>query len=459
MSYGPLAVIRRVADADPVTHTPQLPVRGDRHVAPAEPGPRIHRAWWVAAVAFVALVGAAAFRAAPSVLIDPLHAEFGWSRGLISAAVSVNLVLYGLTAPFAAALMERFGMRRVVASALLLVASGSGLTVFMNAGWQLVLCWGVLVGLGTGSMALSFVATVVNRWFLARRGLVTGVLTAGSAAGQLVFLPLVAWLAERYDWRTATLSVTCAALAVVPLVLWLLRDRPQDVGTIRYGAGPEEALEPGPAAPAGGGAAGRAIGALRSAARTKVFWLLAGTFAICGASTNGLIGTHFVPAAHDHGMPVTAAAGLLAVIGVFDLVGTVASGWFTDRYDSRRLLAVYYALRGVSLLFLPLLLAGSVHPPMLFFIVFYGLDWVATVPPTVALCREHFGQDGAIVFGWVLASHQMGAGVVAFLTGLIRDVTGSYDTAWYTSGALCAVAALMALIIRRRPERQTPGTG
>ncbi|MEU6079207.1 MFS transporter [Streptomyces sp. NPDC047108] len=436
-------------------HRPARPGQRDPHARARRP-PRVHRAWWVAVAAFVALVGAASFRAAPGVLIDPLHAEFGWSRGLISGAVSLNLVLYGLTAPFAAALMDRFGMRKVVASALLLVAAGSGLTVFMNAGWQLVLCWGVLVGLGTGSMALAFVATVVNRWFVARRGLVTGVLTAGSAAGQLVFLPLVAWTAERYDWRTATLAVTFAALAVVPLVLWLLRDHPRDVDTTRYGAGPEEtvAQEQDAAREAGaGGAAGRALRALREAARTKAFWLLAGTFAICGASTNGLIQTHFVPAAHDHGMPVTAAAGLLAVIGVFDLVGTVASGWFTDRYDSRRLLAVYYGLRGVSLMFLPMLLADSVHPPMLFFIVFYGLDWVATVPPTVALCREHFGDDGAIVFGWVLASHQVGAGLVALGTGVIRDVTGSYDTAWYTSGALCAAAALMALVIRRRPER------
>ncbi len=443
------------------TETPRAPVADEQQPpAPAERRARIHRAWWVAAVAFIALVGAAAFRAAPSVLIDPLHAEFGWPRSTISAAVSVNLVLYGLTAPFAAALMERFGMRRVVASALLLVAAGSGLTVAMDESWQLVLCWGVLVGLGTGSMALAFVATVVNRWFVARRGLVTGVLTAGGAAGQLVFLPLVAWLTEHHGWRTATLAVTFAALSVVPLVVWLLRDHPRDVGTTRYGAGPEEraghASPPSAPSPENGGAAGRALGALRSAVRTPAFWLLAGTFAICGASTNGLIGTHFVPAAHEHGMPVTTAAGLLAVIGVFDLAGTIASGWFTDRCDARRLLAVYYGLRGVSLMFLPLLLAGTVRPPMLFFIVFYGLDWVATVPPTVALCREHFGEDGAIVFGWVLAAHQLGAGLVAFLTGLVRDVTGSYDTAWYTAGALCGAACLMAVVIRRRPDGARP---
>lgn len=449
-----------------MTQTPttarKLPRRRDRRPSSRSPlaGPRrtgsVHRAWWVAVVAFVALVGAAAFRATPSVFIEPLHEEFGWSHATISGAVSVNILLYGLTAPFASALMERYGVRPIVSGALLVIAAGSGLTVFLSASWQLVLCWGVLVGLGTGSMALAFAATVTNRWFVHRRGLVTGILTAGSAAGQLVFLPLVALVVEGSGWRTASLLVSGAALAVVPLVLWLLRDRPEDVGLRPYGADDAYVTPPRPS----GGAARRTLGALAAAARTRVFWLLAGTFAVCGASTNGLVGTHFVPAAHDHGMAVPAAASLLAVIGVFDLVGTVASGWFTDRFDARRLLAVYYALRGVSLLFLPLLFAETVQPPMLFFIVFYGLDWVATVPPTIALCREHFGDDGAVVFGWVLASHQAGASLVAFLAGLTRDLTGSYDLAWVASGALCAVAALAALVIRRpsAPGTSVPGT-
>lgn len=418
---------------------------------PARRRPRIHRAWWVAAVSFLALVGAAGFRAAPSVLIDPLHQEFGWSRSTISSAVTVNLVLYGLTSPFAAALMDRFGMRRVVAGALVLVAAGSGLTMFMTATWQLICCWGVLVGLGTGSMALAFVATVTNRWFVKRRGLVTGVLTAGGAAGQLVFLPLVALLVEHYNWRVASLTVSLAALAVLPLVALLLRNRPEDVGTTAYGADETAAVAP-PTTTTRGGAAGRALGALFSAARTRSFWLLAGTFAICGATTNGLVNTHFVPAEHDHGMPMTLAASLLAVIGVFDLVGTVVSGWFTDRIDARKLLGVYYALRGVSLLFLPMLLSDRIHPPVLFFVIFYGLDWVATVPPTVALCRQFFGESGPIVFGWVLASHQVGAGLVAFAAGLVRDKLGDYDPAWYGAGALCAVAAVLALVIRRRAE-------
>lgn len=408
--------------------------------------PRVHRAWWVAAVAFVALIGAAGFRATPSVFIDPLHAEFGWSHGTISSAVSINVLLYGLSSPFSAALMERYGIRRVVTAALLLVSAGSGLTVFMQASWQLLACWGFLVGLGTGSVAMSFAATVTNKWFVQRRGLVSGILTAGGAAGQLIFLPLVAMLTEGPGWRVASLTVAGCALLVVPLVLLVLRDKPEDIGLRPYGAGPDHVPSP----IAGPGAAGRAVRALKDAAGTKVFWLLSGTFAVCGASTNGLVNTHFVPAAHDHGMPVPTAASLLAVIGVFDVVGTIASGWFTDRFDARRLLAVYYALRGISLLFLPMLFAATVHPPMLFFIVFYGLDWVATVPPTIALCRQYFGENGSVVFGWVFASHQIGASLVAYLGGVARDALGTYDVTWYASGALCAVAALMALVIRRR---------
>ncbi|MET7758534.1 MFS transporter [Streptomyces sp. NPDC005389] len=415
--------------------------------------PRVHRAWFVAAVTFVTIIGAAAFASLPGLLIEPLHEDFDWSRGTIGFAVSVNLALYGLTAPFAAALMDRFGIRRIVAVALSVIALGSVLTVWMTAAWQLVLFWGVLVGLGSGSMALAFAATVTNRWFVARRGLVTGILTAAGASGQLVFLPLLSWLVEHHGWRPAAVTVALAALAVVPFVWLLLRDHPADVGLAPYGG--EYADKPAPVT----GAARRTVTVLFKAARTGPFWLLAGTFAICGASTNGLVKTHFVPAAHDHGMPVTAAAGLLAVIGVFDVVGTIASGWFTDRFEARRLLAVYYALRGVSLLFLPMLLAPSVHPPMLFFIVFYGLDWVATVPPTIALCREHYGEDSAIVFGWVLASHQVGAAVIAFAGGVARDVFGSYDLVWYASGALCAAAALMALVIRRPPKEAVPLAG
>ncbi|WP_461120172.1 MFS transporter [Saccharothrix stipae] len=403
-------------------------------------------AWVVAGVGFIALVGAAAFRATPGALIEPLQREFGWSTATIGFAVSVNLMLFGLTAPFAAALMERLGVRKVVASALTLVAVGSGLTVFMTTAWQLVLFWGVLVGLGTGSMALAFVATITGRWFVKHRGLVTGILTAGGATGQLVFLPVVAMLSESSGWRSASIAVSIAALAVVPLVLLFLRDHPADLGIAPYGG--DEVV---PVPPSTGGAARRAIGALTSAARTGPFWFLAAGFAICGATTNGLVGTHFIPAAHDHGMPTTTAAGLLALVGIFDIVGTVLSGWLTDRVDSRILLAVYYVLRGASLLVLPQLFHASVHPSMLVFIIFYGLDWVATVPPTVALCRQVFGLSAPVVFGWVFASHQIGAAIAATAAGLTRDHFGNYAPAWYVAGLLSIGAAVLSMKIKRSP--------
>lgn len=406
---------------------------------PPRHGPRVHRAWGVAAIAFVSLLGAAGFRATPGALITPLQDEFGWSRGTISLAVSVNLLLFGLTAPFAAALMDRFGIRRVVAVALCLVAAGSGLTVFMTASWELVLLWGVLVGLGTGSMALAFVATVSGRWFVHRRGLVTGVLTAGQATGQLIFLPVIAWLASTHGWRSAALVVSGGALAVVPLVLLLMREYPADLGMPRYGD-----TEVTPTPPPQRGAGRRAVRALRDASHTSAFWLLAGGFAICGATTNGLVGTHFIPAAHDHGLPTTTAADLLALVGLFDIVGTILSGWLTDRVDSRTLLAVYYAGRGVSLLLVSQLFAETPRPSMLVFVVFYGLDWVATVPPTVALCRAHFGDSGAVVFGWVFASHQIGAAIAATAAGLTRDRLGTYTPAWFGAALLCLVASVLS---------------
>ena len=406
---------------------------------------KLHRAWLVAAVAFVALVGAAGFRSTPGVMMVPLQDEFGWSRATTSLAVSVNLILFGLTAPFAAALMDRFGIRRVTAGALLLISAGSGLTVFMNASWQLVLCWGVLVGLGTGSMAMVFGATIANRWFVKHRGVVLGVLTAGGATGQLAFLPLLAWLVKAHGWRSASLTVAACALAVVPLVVLVMRERPADVGLPPYGA-----LEPEPPAAPATGAARTALNTLREASRNKAFWLLAGGFFICGASTNGLVGTHFIPAAHDHGMPETTAAGLLALVGVFDVAGTIFSGWLTDRLDSRTLLGWYYALRGLSLLVLPMLFAASPHPSMLVFVIFYGLDWVATVPPTVALARQEFGPvRGTVVFGWVFASHQIGAAVAAAAAGAIRTSLGTYTLAWWGAGALCLFAAGMSLSIGR----------
>ncbi|MET0302634.1 MAG: MFS transporter [Microbacteriaceae bacterium] len=420
---------------------------------------RIHPAWWVAAVAFVALLAAAGFRAAPGALMVPLHEEFGWSTTVMSLAVSINLLLYGLTAPFAAALMDRFGIRQVIATALVLVALGAGGSVLMTASWQLVVFWGVLIGLGTGSMALVLAATIANRWFVTRRGLVMGVLTAGSATGQLIFLPPVAALAETAGWRPASLLVAAAALLAVPVVWFVMRDYPADRGVLPYGADPATFAPPPRAV---GGAARRAFEGLAFAAKHKSFWALAIAFAICGATTNGLIGIHFIPSAHDHGMATTTAAGLLALVGVFDIAGTIASGWLTDKFDPRKLLVAYYVFRGVGLLLLPWLLSDMVHPSMVLFIVIYGLDWVATVPPTAALCREIFGERGTIVFGWVFAAHQVGAAVAALGAGVIRDVFGEYTYAWWGGAALCVIAAVLSLAVRRvraAPVPEPVGSG
>ena len=419
---------------------------------PRGPRRRLHPAWTVAAVAFLALVGAAGFRAAPGVLMVPLQQEFGWSTTVLSAAVSINLVLFGLTAPFAAALMERFGIRAVTATALVLIGMGSALTVLVNQSWQILLTWGLLIGLGTGSMALVFAATIANTWFSRSRGLVIGILTAGSAAGQLVFLPFIAILAQDPGWRQASLLIAAGALAVVPLVLKFLKNSPADVGVLPYGAAPAGGgAEEQPAAEAGDrpNAAVRALQVLRRASKVRTFWALAAGFAICGATTNGLIGTHFIPSAHDHGMPETTAAGLLAVVGIFDIVGTIASGWLTDRFNPRVLLAVYYQFRGIGLLVLPLLLNAEVQPSMIVFVVIYGLDWVATVPPTAAICRETFGADGSVVFGWVFAAHQLGAAAAAIAAGALRDATGHYNYAWFGAAAMCTIAAVISATIRR----------
>lgn len=412
---------------------------------------RIHPAWIVAGVAFLALLGAAGFRSAPSALIVPLEDEFGWTRSELSIAVSVNILLYGLTAPFAAALMERFGVRRVTSVALLAIAAGSALSVLVTDSWMLLLTWGVLIGLGTGSMALVFAAIIADRWFVKNRGLVIGILTAGSATGQLIFLPIVAGLAADTSWRLASLLIAGIALAVVPIVAIFLRNSPAELNVTPYGA-PLDAVPTFPEK-SDVNPALRALQVLRRASKVRTFWALAAGFAICGATTNGLIGTHFIPAAHDHGMLEVAAAGLLAVVGVFDVVGTIASGWLTDRVNPRILLAVYYAGRGVSLLLLPFLLSATVQPPIILFVVIYGLDWVATVPPTAALCREIFGKDGSVVYGWVFAAHQVGASAAAIAAGVLRDAAGEYTWAWFGAAGLCLVAAVVSVgITRRRQE-------
>lgn len=407
---------------------------------------RIHPAWIAAGITWFTLVASAGYRSAPSVLIVPLEDSFGWSRSQISLAISINILLYGLTAPFAAALMERFTVRKVVMSALTAVSIGAFLTIFMSKPWHLILLWGAVVGIGTGSMALVFAATIASRWFMQRRGLVVGALTAAAATGQLIFLPLLSKLAMDHGWKSVSITIAASAAIVIPLIWWGLNEHPQDIGHKPYGA-PADWVAPEKIQ---GHAAKNAINALREGSKRKDFWLLFGTFFICGLSTNGLIGTHFIPAAHDHGMGEVVAASLLAMIGVFDVVGTVFSGYLTDRIDSRKLLFAYYSLRGISLMILPSILFASVHPSTLVFVIFYGLDWVATVPPTIALCRTVLGpQSGTVVYGWVFTGHQIGASVAALGAALLRVKFGDYAASFYIAGFLCLIASIAVLFIAR----------
>jgi sugar phosphate permease len=413
---------------------------------------RVHPGWIAVAVTFVTLMATAGFRSAPSVLIIPLQDAFGWSRSDISLAIAINVLLFGLISPFAAALMEKFGMRRVVMSALTTVSLGALLTIFIQAPWQLIATWGVIVGTGTGSMALVFAATVANRWFVAKRGLVTGVLTAASATGQLIFLPGLSHLAHTYSWKSVSITVSSFAMLVVPFVYFFLRERPADMGLLPYGA----PLDWQPPAKSELSAGTLAIDTLKQSSKRKDFWYLFGSFFVCGLSTSGLIGTHFIPAAHDHGMMDTLAASLLALVGIFDVVGTLFSGWLTDRYDPRKLLFFYYGLRGLSLFLLPSILFSSIHPSTMVFVIFYGLDWVATVPPTIMLCRAVLGpQRASVVYGWVFAGHQIGGATAAFGAAVLRVKLGDYAAAFYISGAMCIITSYFVLQIAKNiPDSQ-----
>ena len=404
----------------------------------------------MALVTFCVLIASAAFRSSTGVMIVPIEAEFGWSRAATSLAISVNLVLYGVTAPFATALMERFGIRRIAVGALGLIALGTGLTAVMQESWQLVVLWGVLVGVGTGSTALVFGALVANRWFVRRRGLIVGIFGAAWATGQLVFLPLIAHTIESEGWRYAAVGVALLSACLMPVVWLVMRDRPSDVGLAPYGADTDSASAETNTQGAAWRTATSALATLREAAGTRAFWLLAGTFFVCGWTTNGIISSHFVPAMHDHGMGATTAASLLVIVGVFDMVGTIGSGWLTDRIDPRILLVAYYALRGLALIALPIILGPDIDMPLVLVMVLFGLDWVATVPPTVTLCREIYGPErGAVVFGWVFAAHMVGAAVAAAVAGWIRVSAGDYATAWWIAGGLALAASLACLAMPR----------
>jgi predicted MFS family arabinose efflux permease len=414
--------------------------------------PGLYYGWIVVAVTFLVLLIGAGIRATPGILILPLEREFGWSAATISSAVAINILLYGLLGPFAVAIMERFGLRRTVSIALILLGTGVAATIFMRASWQLILLWGFVVGSGTGVIAMVLGATIAERWFLRHRGLVLGLLTASSATGQLVFLPLLAWLDTHFGWRSVSMTVAAVTFALLPIVALAMRDRPSDMGLPPFGGTkvePKIAALQNPAL--------RALTGLRDGLRSRDFWLLSGSFFICGASTSGLIGTHLIPACGDHGIPEVRAASLLAMMGIFDFLGTTGSGWLTDRLDSRLLLFTYYALRGVSLFYLPFAFDYRLFGLPLF-AVFYGLDWIATVPPTVRLAELSFGKNNAaLMFGWIAAVHQIGGAFAAWGAGVIRTETTSYMGAFISAGLLCLIAAAMVIFIGGEKEREASG--
>lgn len=406
---------------------------------------RIHYAWIVVGVMFTVILATVGVRAAPGVLIVPLEQAFGWDAATISGAVSLNILLGGLVGPFGAALIQRIGMRRTVLSSLSLLAAGAAGAAFATHPWELYATWGVLVGIGSGAGMVGMATAVANRWFVARRGLVVGLLTASNASGQLVFLPLLASFAEHLGWQSVPWVVALVILALIPIVTIVLVESPGSVGLGPFGAAAEPPTSVSTANPLV-----VAMSGLSRGVRSMDFWLLFSSFAVCGFSTNGLVATHLIPYCIDHGIPEVNAASLLAAMGVFDLIGTTASGWLTDRCNARVLLFWYYGLRGLSLMVLPFTNFDMISLSV--FAVFYGLDWVATVPPTVALTNEVFGKrDAPVIVSWIVCGHQIGGAVAALGAGVMRNATGSYLGAFIASGAACLIASLLVLRIARRP--------
>lgn len=413
----------------------------------------IHYAWVVAALTFLAMLITSAALGLPGALLQPLTKEFGWSTTELSSVFATRFALFGLLGPFAAVVLMRFGVRHVVALASLTIGGTLLLGMFMHSLTQAFVLWGVVLGLGTGMTAMVLGATVVNRWFVERKGLVMGLLAGSSATGQLVFLPLATWLIENHGWRSALWPVVVATGVVATLVMLLVRNSPSDLGLPPYGATadtPVAANAPKPTWKL-------PFETLASAARVPAFWVLAGSFFICGLSTNGLVQTHFISLCSDRGLGPVPAASVLAMMGVFDLVGTTLSGWLSDRFDNRKLLFWYYGLRGLSLFWLPY--SDFTVAGLSTFAVFYGLDWIATVPPTVKLAAQVFGPARAgLVFGWVFAFHQLGAATAAFGAGFARSVTLSYSPALFVAGGACLIAAVAVMGVRSAPVRVVAAT-
>ena len=411
-----------------------------------------HYSWVILLVTFVAIITAGIIRSASGVFIVPFEEQFGWNRSSISFAFAVSLFLYGVSGPFMAAFVDKYGLKRMMLLSMALLAVGLASTYIMQREWQLVLIWGVVMGLGSGLFLTVLSTQIANRWFVKKRGLALGILTAATATGQLILLPILATLVEEVSWHAAILLIFVLSLLMLLLIAIFMRNFPAEKGIAPYGS---DVIEEPYVTPVGNPFM-NALRALGEGLKAKEFWLLAGSFFICGLSTSGLIGTHFISYCMSFGIPVVAAASLLSLMGVFDLIGTTVSGWLSDRFDNRWLLFWYYSLRGLSLLMLPVALASDSYTWLVVFAVFYGLDWIATVPPTVALTRQRFGlQKSAMMYGWMVAFHQVGAGVAAYSGGVFYEAFGSYKMAFLLAGGFCLLASLFVIVIKKQPNVAT----
>ena len=411
-------------------------------------GTRVYYGWVVVGITALTLLVAAGVRAAPGVMIKPLEDDMGWSRSSISFAISIGLVLYGLAGPLGGAMMDRYGPKAMMLVGLGLTGASIAVSAAMSAIWQFTALWGVLSGLGTGAAAIVLGATVANRWFVAKRGLVTGIFGAASSAGQLIFIPLLIWLIVSVGWRWSVLVLAAFAVTLIVPVFLLMRDNPTDLGLRPLGG-----TDPPVVPRVQGAQTARTGSVIREAVRVPAFWLLAGTFFICGATSTGLIGTHMIAYSVDEGISEVTAASILALMGAMNFVGTIASGWLTDRYDPRKLLAWYYSFRGLSLFLLPFVTSTW---GLAAFAILFGLDYIATVPPTVTMTADIFGRHNiGTVFGWIFAAHMIGAAVAAWMGGLVRDALGNYTLAFLTAGVVAIVGSAMALCIKRE-TRLTP---
>jgi len=398
---------------------------------------RLHYAWIILPVTFVGLLASAGVRNAPSILITPLEAELGWPRTAISAAVAISLFIFGFGAPLAGMVMERFGPRRILLAGLSMIAVGLVAMTSMTELWQFHLWWGIVVGIGTGAISGTLGATVASRWFNKHRGMVLGAFSASAAAGQFIFLPSLIEVNTASGWRAVIWTLAAVALIAAVVILLFMRDRPEDMGSSAYGeATIASTLSDERSTP------------LREALKTRDFWLLAGSFFVCGYTTNGMIGTHLLPHAIEHGFPVTEMSAALALMGLMNIIGSLISGYLTERYDNRTLLAIYYGFRGLSLMALPFILQMQ---GMLLFVIIYGFDWVATVPPTVNLTAQRFGRKSLpSIYGWIYFSHMFGAGIAAFAGGYFREQLGDYHIVFISAAVMGIVAAGLTLGMSRK---------